>query len=147
MDGLDHKIISLLQQDGRASNAEIAREAGVSEGTIRRRLKRLIEEQFIKVIALLDPSKMGYSSEALIGIQVEPDKLDEVAGRLAALEEIGWVAVITGSYDIFAWATLPSSEDLGAFLRTKVGSISGIRRTETFVNLEVKKRGHGASMM
>ncbi|MCI0440507.1 MAG: Lrp/AsnC family transcriptional regulator [Chloroflexi bacterium] len=147
MDGLDHKIISLLQQDGRASNAEIAREAGVSEGTIRRRLKRLIEEQFIKVIALMDPGKMGYSSEALIGIQVEPDRLDDVASQLAALEEIGWVAVITGSYDIFAWATLPSSEELGTFLRTKVGSISGIRRTETFVNLEVKKRGHGASMM
>ena len=76
MDELDFTIISLLQDDGRASNAGIARQAGVSEGTVRRRLKRLIDEEFIKVVALLDPAKMGYSSEALVGIQVDPDKID-----------------------------------------------------------------------
>ena len=142
MDELDTKIISLLQQDGRASNAGIARKVEVSEGTVRRRLKRLVQEEYIHVVAMLDPAKMGYASEALIGVQVDPDKIDQVAADLAKLEEVNWVAITTGSYDIFAWATLQSSESLGIFLRTKAGTIPGVRRTETFVNLAVKKRGH-----
>ena len=52
MDELDRKIIGLLQMDGRASNAKIAREVGVSEGTVRRRLRRLIQEDVVKVIAV-----------------------------------------------------------------------------------------------
>jgi len=146
MDELDSKIIALLQDDGRASNAGIARKVGVSEGTVRRRLKRLIQEKFISVVALLDPGKMGYASEALIGVQVDPDKIDRVADDLAGLEEISWVAVTTGSFDIFCWATLHSSESLGIFLRTKVGTISGVRRTETFVNLAARKRGFGVTI-
>ena len=143
MDELDSKIISLLQKDGRASNAGIARQVGVSEGTVRRRLKRLIQEEYIRVIALPDPSKMGFDSEALIGVQVDPDKVDRVSEDLSQLDEVSWVAMTTGQYDVFAWATLPSSEALGIFLRTKVGTIPGVRRTETFVSLANTKRGYG----
>ena len=146
MDELDTKIVQLLQRDGRASNAGIAREVGVSEGTVRRRLKRLVQEEYIRVVALLDPGRLGYGSEALIGVQVDPDKIDQVADDLAELEEVNWVAITTGTYDIFAWATLQSSEALGIFLRTKAGPIPGVRRTETFVNLSVKKRGHGLAI-
>ena len=140
MDELDSKIIEILQEDGRASNAGIARRVGVSEGTVRRRLKRLVQEEYIQVVALPDPSKMGYQSQALVGVQVDPDKVDRVADALADLTEISWVAVTTGSYDLFAWATLQSAEALGIFLRTKVGVIPGVRHTETFVNLD-KRRG------
>ena len=141
MDELDSKIIEMLKEDGRASNAEIARSVAVSEGTIRRRLKRLIDEEYIRIVAMLDPGKMGYASEALIGVQVDPDRTDQVAEGIASLQEINWIAVTTGSYDIFAWATVQSSEVLGVFLRTKVGTIPGVRRTETFVNLSVRRRG------
>ena len=145
MDELDAKIIAMLQEDGRASNAGIARNVGVSEGTVRRRLKRLVDDNFIQVIAMLNPGKMGFGAEALIGIQVDPEKVDEVSRAVSQLEEISWVAVTTGSYDIFAWATLESSESLGLFLRTKLGIIVGVRRTETFVSLSVKKRGYGVA--
>ena len=143
MDELDTKIIEILQEDGRASNAGIARKVGVSEGTVRRRLKRLIQEKYIQVVALPDPVKMGYESEALIGVQVDPDKIDQVADGISDLDEVRWATVVTGSYDIFAWAALPSSEALGIFLRTKVGIIPGVRRTETFVSLATKRRGYG----
>ena len=145
MDELDTKIIEILQRDGRASNAGIARKVGVSEGTVRRRLKRLVQDEYIQVVALPDPAKMGYQSQALVGIQVEPDKIEQVAGDLSTLVEISWLAVTTGSFDIFAWATLPSAEALGIFLRTKVGIVPGVRRTETFVNLD-KKRGYGIAI-
>ena len=138
MDKLDSKIIQILQEDGRASNAGIARKVGVSEGTVRRRLKRLIQEEFIKVVALPDAAKLGFDSQALVGVQVDPDKIDQVADALAGLSEINWVAITTGSFDVFAWATLQSAEALGIFLRTKIGTIQGVRRTETFVNLDRK---------
>ena len=143
MDELDTQIIKILQKDGRASNAGIARSVSVSEGTVRRRLKRLIQEEFIQVLALPDPAKMGNDSEALVGVQVDPDKVDQVAEDISGLEDVSWVAVTTGSFDVFAWATLPSAEALGKFLRTKVGVIPGVRRTETFVNLANKRRGYG----
>lgn len=146
MDDLDTRIITLLQSDGRASNAGIARDVGVSEGTVRRRLKRLVTEEYIRVVALPDPAKMGYASEALIGVQVDPEKVDQVSDDLARLDEINWVAVTTGQYDIFAWATLTSPEALGIFLRTRIGTINGVRRTETFVNLANKKRAYGVAV-
>mgnify|MGYP001124085256 CR=1 FL=1 len=146
MDNLDTKIVSILQKDGRASNAGIAREVGVSEGTVRRRLKRLIDEQLINVVALLDPSRMGYSSEAIVGIQVDPDKIDESAEVIANLDEVSWVVVTTGTFDVFAWIAVQSSEGLGNFLRNKLAAVEGVRRTETFVNLSVIKRSYGVSV-
>lgn len=146
MDNLDIRIISLLQQDGMATNAGIARQIGVSEETVRRRLKRMVEEKYIRVVALPDPAKLGYNSEVLVGIQVDPAMVDSVADALADLQEVNWVSVTTGSFDIFAWATLRSSEELSEFLRKKVGTIKGVRKMETFLNLDMKKRRYGIAL-
>ena len=145
MDELDSKIINILQDDGRASNAGIARQVSVSEGTVRRRLKRLIQDEVIQVVALPDPVKMGLHSEALVGIQVDTDQVDLVLEDLSGLKEVSWVAMTTGQYDIFAWVTLESAEALGIFLRTKIGAIPGVRRSETFVSLTARQRGRGAT--
>ena len=146
MDELDRKIIQILQGNGRASNARIARDVGVSEGTVRRRLKTLVQDGYIKVVALPDPEVLGYDTEALVGIQVDPDKIDEVATTLVELKESSWVSVTTGSFDIFCWVTLPTSEELGNFLKAVVGTIVGVRRTETFVSLSVRKRNYGINL-
>ena len=143
MDNLDRRIIELLQVNGRASNARIARDVGVSEGTVRRRLRRLIQDEIIRVVAVPDPGKMGYSTVALIGVQTDPDKIDDVAESLAELSETQYVSLTTGSFDIFVWVALPNSEQLGNFLRRKVGLTPGIRRTETFVSLAIRKKGYG----
>jgi len=143
MDELDHKIIALLQKDGRASNAKIAREVGVSEGTVRRRLRRLTKEDVVHIVAVPNLEKLGYATTALVGLQTGPGKSDSVAESLATLPEAHYVAVTTGSYDVFVWAGLESAESLGNFLRTKVGVIDGVQRTETFVNLSLKKRTAG----
>ena len=145
MDPIDAEIIKILQDDGRASNAGIARKLMVSEGTVRRRLKKLVEDEFIQIIALPDHRKMGYESQALLGVQVEPDKIGDVANNLSNLGEVNWVAITTGTYDVFAWVTLPSAEALGLFVRNDIGSIPGVRKTETFVNLD-KMRGHAITI-
>ena len=143
MDELDRKIVAILGQNGRTSSTHIARNAGVSQGTVRRRLKRLFAEKIISVTALPDPQKLGYHTEALIGVQVDPAKVNEVAASLSVLDNTRWVAITTGSYDVFALVTLPNAVALGLFLREKVGTIKGVRRTETFVSLGVTKRQYG----
>ena len=146
MDNLDKRIITLLQEDGTATNAGIARQVGVSEETVRRRLKRLVADEYIRVVALPDPKKLGFNSEVLIGIQVEADKIDVIGDTLASFDEINWVSITTGSFDIFVWATLRTSEELSNFLRGKVGTVPGVRKMETFMSLAIKKRRYGVSM-
>ena len=143
MDELDREIISLLQIDGRASNANIAREVGVSEGTIRRRLRRLIQDDVVNVIAVPNLEKLGYATTALIGLQTGPGKSDSVAEAIATLDEVHYVAVTTGAYDVFIWVGVESAESLGTFLQTKIGVIEDVQRTETFINLAIKKRTYG----
>ena len=143
MDKLDYKIVSMLKQDGRLSNANVARVLKVSEGTVRRRLKRMTNENIIRIFAVPNPESIGLHSEALIGIQVDPDKMEIIANKVSKLEQATWVAHTTGTYDIFLWAAVESTEELGKFIRGPIGTIPGVRRTETFVNLRVVKRGHG----
>ena len=146
LDQLDKTIINALQTDGRASNAEVARTLGVSEGTIRRRLKRLTQNNVIKVVAYPEPKVLGFSTEALIGLQGDPDKTDSVVQNVSKIDETYWVSVTTGTFDMYAWVALPSSEELGNFLREKIGAIDGVQRTETFVSLMVTKRGYSGSI-
>ena len=143
MDDLDVNIINLLQLDGRASNAKIAREAGVSEGTILRRLKKLIEDGYLSVIAIPNLDRLGFATTAMIGIQTEPGMSEKVATTIAELEQAHYVAVTTGSFDVFVWVGTDTAENLGSFLREQVGVINGVQRTETFVNLSIKKRTSG----
>ena len=143
MDDLDVNIINLLQLDGRASNAKIAREAGVSEGTIRRRPKKLIEDGYLSVIAIPNLDRLGFATTAMIGIQTEPGMSEKVATTIAELEQAHYVAVTTGSFDVFVWVGTDTAENLGSLLREQVGVINGVQRTETFVNLSIKKRTSG----
>ena len=143
MDELDQRIIGLLQVDGRLSNASIARRLGVSEGTIRRRVSRLIQEDVISIAAVPNLEKLGYTTSAFIGLQVRPAKADDVAEALAELAEVHYVSVTTGSYDVFIWVGLESAERLGEMLHTSIAAIDGVQRTETFINLGIKKRTYG----
>lgn len=135
LDKLDSLIVSLLKKDGRRSNADMARAASVSEGTIRRRLKRLFREQYIQVTVQPEYSKLGYDSQALVALQVAPDKIASVAKTMLDSDEVVWVSATTGSFDLFAWVTLKNTHDLGSYLRGVIGNIEGVKRTETFVNL------------
>ena len=139
VDDLDNQIVEILKKDGRASNAHIARALGVSEGTVRRRLRMLIEGGVIHVNVSLDPVKMGLTTEAIIGLEVDTDKMDPVCASLADFDEIGYVTLTTGAMDVFAWGRFSSTESLGLFLRSKVGKIPGVRRTETYMCISVRK--------
>ena len=129
MDELDRKIIELLQIDGRASNARIAREVGVSEGTVRRRLRHLIQNDVIKVLAVPNFGADGLRNGGPYRTAKQTlAKWTRWLTPWGALEEAHYVSITTGAYDIFAWVGLESPEKLGTFLRTRVG---GHTRSQT----------------
>ena len=103
----------------------------------------VVTDDVVKIIAVPNLEKLGYATTALIGLQTGPGKSDSVAEAIANLDEAHYVAITTGAYDVFIWAGLESAEGLGTFLRTKIGVIEGVQRTETFVNLSIKKRTYG----
>lgn len=147
MDDIDRKVIASLREDGRASHAQLGRELGLSEGTARRRLNKLLDDKIIRVTAVPDPERLGYHTSAFIGLQVDPSRIESVADQLAAFPEAEHVSITTGSYDIFIWVNLASSEALASFLHHRVGLIEGVRHTETFMSLETRKRTWGSGVL
>jgi Lrp/AsnC family transcriptional regulator, regulator for asnA, asnC and gidA len=131
--------MGLLQGNGRASHAMMARELSVGEGTIRRRLAGLLKDGGIRVVAVADPEQIGYHTSAFVGLEVDPHQVEAAVTELEALRETELVAITTGSFDIFISVHLSDSEALASFLHQKVGPISGVRRTETFVSLQTHK--------
>lgn len=143
IDQTDRAIISLLQDDARQSNAAIARVIGVSEATIRRRIKIMVDDGVVAIQAVLNPTKFGLSTSAMIGIDVQPDHLDAVAEALNVRKEVGFLGVCTGRYDLLVWTLVESLDQLREFLEGFLAKVPGVRKTETLVLLDVKKRSLG----
>lgn len=139
-DEIDRHIIALLRQEGRRSNIDIAKQLGVTETTIRKRIKRLITEDVMRVVAITNPYKIGYQIDTLIGIHVEPDKVMAVSRQLAHMEEVRYVGVTTGTYDLMIAALFRSNEELLQFVTAKLGTTPGVRSTQTSHVLKVLKR-------
>jgi Lrp/AsnC family transcriptional regulator for asnA, asnC and gidA len=130
-DELDQKIITRLFQDARSSNREIAREFGLTEGSIRARLKRLLEARAIRVTAVTNAKYLRNPVLAYLWIEVDStDEISDVARALAALPEITFVATLLGRSDILAMTLVEGSEDLARFLHTTVDRIQGVRRIQ-----------------
>ncbi len=143
IDQTDRAIISLLQDDARQSNAAIARVIGVSEATIRRRIRIMVDDGVVAIQAVLNPAKFGLSTSAMIGIDVQPDHLDKVAEALNVRKEVGFLGICTGRYDILVWTLVESLDQLREFLEGFLAKVPGVRKTETLVLLDVKKRSLG----
>ncbi len=141
MDDLDKQIASLLQQDGRQSSHMLAKQLHVSSATIRRRLKNLLQSGTIRIVAALDPVQAGYSLQALVAFDVEHSELNNVTDKLAEHPEVKWVVTTTGRFDVMAFAVLSSPSELSEFMQGEITRIKGVKDTETFICLTVKK-GH-----
>jgi Lrp/AsnC family transcriptional regulator for asnA, asnC and gidA len=137
---LDKRIIEHLQQDGRRPFTQIANELGVSEAAVRARTNRLVERGILQVVGVTDPLKLGFHQMALIGIRCEPDKLVEVADRIAEMSEVDYVVITAGSYDLLVETVCEDNEALLRFLADKLRQIEGVRDTETFVYLRMVKQ-------
>ena len=142
LDDLSRQIIQILRVNGRQSNREIARIIGVSEGTIRNRLRQLTERGVIQIAAITDMSRIGYRSEVIIGMECDLDKIESAAEALARLDEVRFVSIMTGSYDILISVLLESTDQLLPLLTQRIGKIPGIRKTWSAQSLRILKRNY-----
>ncbi len=139
LDDIDRQIIAILQQDGRASFAEIADQLKVSAGMVRVRYNRLVEKGLLRVMAITNPLRIGYQTMALIGIKAEGTRLLEVADQIAALDEVIYLIVVSGAYDIIAEVVCRDQNHLLQFLTERLYKIEGVRESESFMHLKIVK--------
>ncbi len=139
VDNLDKRLIKLLQIDARQSSDVLAKQLDVSPATVRRRIRKLIEEDVMRIQAVLDPAKVGLPLAALIAFDVDHEKLGSVMDFLSERPEVRWYASCTGRFDIIAMVRFSSTDELSEFVQKELIRLDGVRDTETFVCLRVPK--------
>ena len=139
LDDVDRRIMRLLRRDGRMTYAHIARTAGISEPTVRKRVDRLLHAGAIYIVARVNPAPIGFPIDAVIGVRVARGRVMQVGRELAQMENIAYVSYLAGSFDIMIEAFLPDTEGLFKFLNEDLEKIDGITYTETWHVLRTDK--------
>ncbi len=141
-DSTDSKIISILQKDGRASNTDIAKELNISEATVRGRIKRLLDEKLIQIVAVADPFKTGFEIAGDLYINVDMKKVDSVIGELEKIRELWYIVMTTGETNINAEFVARSLDELHDLVYNRLSRIDGILKVETGIIMKYIKRDY-----
>ena len=137
IDQKDKKIIEILQKNARIPNTEIAKMLGISESTVRKRINDLESKGVIKkYTAIVDPSKIGYNTVTILGVDVDPTKFLDVAKELAKLPEAKYVATSTGDHMIMAEIWTKDGQTLAELVSNRIGKIEGVKRICPAIILE-----------
>lgn len=142
LDAQDRILVGLLQDDARASYQDLADVTGMSASTVRRRVERLIETGAVRLVAVPNWPSLGLYFTAFLALSVDLPRLRSVGNELARMDEISFVAISTGSYDIFAQLVLPMNADFVRFVTQRVAAIEGIHDIQTFMIPEFIKSFH-----
>ena len=139
LDEVSKAIIEQLQQDGRRSYAAIGKVVGLSEAAVRQRVQRLVDSGVMQVVAVTNPLELGFGRQAMIGIRVEGE-LEPVAEALAAMDEVDYVVITAGSFDVLVELVVEDDHELLEVLSTRIRSIPGVVSTESFMYLSLRKQ-------
>ncbi len=140
LDKSDLAIVERLSQDARVSNREIAEELGVSEGTVRARVKRMEEEKLIRITAVTNIDRFKDAALAYIWIEVERSGHTKVvAEKLADINELGFVGVMLGRADILVITMVRNAEHLARFVHKRISVIEGVRGTQSTLGVNFVK--------
>ncbi len=139
LDDLDHRIIGVLSKDARVSNRRIAALLGVTEGTIRSRIKRLEQDNLIRLTAVTNVASVGAPKVVLIWIQAVHSEVKDLCGKLAAMPEIRSVIMLLGRCDILAVGLFSSLEDVIAVANNRILALPGVRHVETSIAVKTLK--------
>lgn len=139
-DDLDWKIIDILKEADQSNNA-VARQLGISEGTVRQRLKKLKEADILHIHAQINPEVLADKQLALVGITIQKSAvLQERLEEISRLPDVLSASITSGRYDIFAEVLSSSNHGLVEFLTKQLSGIEDIGTTETFVILKSYKK-------
>jgi Lrp/AsnC family transcriptional regulator, regulator for asnA, asnC and gidA len=139
LDDVSKAIIEQLQQDGRRSYAAIGKVVGLSEAAVRQRVQRLTESGVMQVVAVTDPLQLGFARQAMVGIRCRGE-LEVVAEALGELQEVDYVVITAGSYDLLVEVVAESDDHLLELISLKIRAIPNVESTETFMYLKLQKQ-------
>ncbi len=138
LDATAKRIIELLQEDGRISYAAIAKAVGLSEAAARARVQKLLDSDVMQVVAVTDPTQVGFTRQAMIGVRTEGDPM-KVGDRLAEVSEVDYVVTTAGSFDLLVEVVCEDDPHLLDVIR-QVRELDGVVSSETFVYLKLNKQ-------
>ena len=138
LDATAKRIIELLQEDGRISYAAIAKAVGLSEAAARARVQKLLDSEIMQVVAVTDPTQVGFTRQAMIGVRTEGDPM-KVGDRLAEVAEVDYVVTTAGSFDLLVEVVCEDDPHLLDVIR-RVRELEGVVSSETFVYLKLNKQ-------
>lgn len=139
LDELDRAIVKQLQRNGRRAYAGMARELDVPEATVRQRTERLVARGVVQIVGVTDPLAMGFRQPAFIGLKVDVSRIEEIAAQIAELDEVTYLVITAGRFDLVCEVVCRDSDHLLEVLSKRLGTIDGIRSTETLVELRIVK--------
>ncbi len=139
LDDTDHRIIALLRADGRLPYRSIARELGLTEATVRARVRRLEDSRTMRVVAVTDIEAAGYGMLLAIGVQVENRSPEDVARELAAIPEVFSVNVVVGAQDLEILMVAEDQDALHRLLQERIANMTGVRRLTPSLAVNVLK--------
>ncbi|MFE2867942.1 MULTISPECIES: Lrp/AsnC family transcriptional regulator [unclassified Embleya] len=138
-DAVSKAIIEQLQEDGRRSYAAIGKAVGLSEAAVRQRVQRLLDQGVMQIVAVTDPLTVGFHRQAMVGVRVEGD-IDPVADILATMKEVDYVVITAGSFDLIVELVCENDDHLLDIINKRIRAIPGVRSTESFVYLKLRKQ-------
>jgi Lrp/AsnC family transcriptional regulator for asnA, asnC and gidA len=138
LDDVSKQIVEQLQQDGRRSYAAIGKAVGLSEAAVRQRVQRLLDSGAMQIVAVTDPITVGFRRQAMIGVRCGGD-LEQVADQLASLDQIDYVVITAGSFDLLIEVVCEDDDQLLEIL-SRVRGIQSVTTTETLVYLKLCKQ-------
>lgn len=142
LDSLDRQIIGELRRDGTQANTDIARRLGVSETTIRSRVRRLVNAGVVRIAAAVNLSRLGYDLHVFIGVHCSLDRMPEVMSELASIQEVRNVSAVSGDWDLLLTASFKSRAAMYDFLTERLGPMPGVWKTEVLHVLREVKRDY-----
>jgi Lrp/AsnC family transcriptional regulator, regulator for asnA, asnC and gidA len=140
LDRVERLMIAHLQKDGRLGIQALARKLGVSDVTARRKLRRLLHDGIVQIVAAVDPFQVGFESPVIIGLKIDRARIDEIAFKLCEHPSIRFVAAATGKVDLLIEVVAASNHELAEFVLGYLASIEGILDTETSLVLRIYKQ-------
>jgi len=139
IDDIDKAIIRELQLDGRMPYAKLGPAVGLSQAAVRQRVQRLIENGVMQVVAVTDPLTLGFGLQAMVGVEVDGD-LRAVATKLAKVDEVSYVVVTTGRFDMLVEVVCRDNEQLLSLVTDVIRALPGVRSSEVFSYLHLEKQ-------
>jgi Lrp/AsnC family transcriptional regulator for asnA, asnC and gidA len=139
IDSVSKAIIEQLQEDGRRPYAAIGKAVGLSEAAVRQRVQKLLDQGVMQIVAVTDPLTVGFRRQAMVGITVEGD-VQPVADALAEMGEVEYVVVTAGSFDLLIEIVCEDDDHLLELISKRIRALPGVRSTESFVYLKLRKQ-------